>query len=441
MSKLSHGTTPTFVKIYNITKRSWSKFVEITIKEVLINKKDSFKIVKSIDLKYHYFLFLFFSFFLAQAQSWTGELDQSSDVLLKNRYVEIEAAQAMFDMYNMDFDQAERQFKYLKKQYGWHPLPDFLLGLCYWWRLVPQGEMGSKWDQLFLAQMDSAQVKAHRLYDEVNQIEGAFFLAAAYGFQGRLYADRGQYLKASLAGKNALKYLNIGKDEENFSPELLLGKGLFNYYAQWIPEHYPMLKPIMTFFPKGDKSVGIAQLKETSRNAFYARTEAQYYLLRILYEEEQNLSEASQLAAYLTNLYPNNSYFQSYYGRILYRLGKQSESIAVFESILERIHAEQEGYEYNTARYATYFLGNIWKARGDLTKSKKYFKESVKYAALANATEKGYYFYSLLHLGEIAVLEKEFNLALQYFKKVRKVTGRKHAVNRSAKEKMKEIEH
>ena len=407
----------------------------------MIIKKDSFKRVKSIYPKYHYFLFLFFSVFLAEAQPWTGELDQSSDILLKNRYVEIEAAQAMYDMYNMNFDQAERQFIYLKKQYGWHPLPDFLLGLCYWWRLVPQGEMGSKWDQLFLAQMDSAQVKAHRLYDEVNQIEGAFFLAAAYGFQGRLYADRGQYLKASLAGKNALKYLNIGKDEENFSPELLLGKGLFNYYAQWIPEHYPMLKPIMTFFPKGDKSVGIAQLKETSRNAFYARTEAQYYLLRILYEEEQNLSEASQLAAYLTNLYPNNSYFQSYYGRILYRLGKQSESIAVFESILERIHAEQEGYEYNTARYATYFLGNIWKARGDLTKSKKYFKESVKYAALANATEKGYYFYSLLHLGEIAVLEKEFDLALQYFKKVRKVTGRKHAVNRSAKEKMKEIEH
>ena len=407
----------------------------------MIIKKDSFKRVKSIYPKYHYFLFLFFSVFLAEAQPWTGELDQSSDILLKNRYVEIEAAQAMYDMYNMNFDQAERQFIYLKKQYGWHPLPDFLLGLCYWWRLVPQGEMGSKWDQLFLAQMDSAQVKAHRLYDEVNQIEGAFFLAAAYGFQGRLYGDRGQYLKASLAGKNALKYLNIGKDEEDFSPELLLGKGLFNYYAQWIPEHYPMLKPIMSFFPEGDKSIGIAQLKETSRNAFYARTEAQYYLLRILYEEEQNLAEASRLSAYLTDLYPNNSYFQSYYGRILYRLGKQSESIAIFESILERVLAEQEGYEYNTARYATYFLGNIWKSRGNLTESKKYFKGSIAYATLANATEKGYYFYSLLRLGEIAVLEKEVDLALQYFKKVRKVTGRKHPANQSAKEKMKQIEY
>ena len=92
------------------------------------------------------------------------------------------------------------------------------------------------------------------------------------------------------------------------------------------------------------------------------------------------------------------------------------------------------------ARYATYFLGNIWKSRGNLTESKKYFKGSIAYATLANATEKGYYFYSLLRLGEIAVLEKEVDLALQYFKKVRKVTARKHPANQSAKEKMKQIE-
>ena len=184
-------------------------------------------------------------------------------------------------------------------------------------------------------------------------------------------------------------------------------------------EHYPMLKPIMTFFPEGDKSIGIAQLKETSRNAFYARTEAQYYLLRILYEEEKNLEEAYQLSAYLTDLYPNNSYFKTYYGRILYRLGKYDDAKVIFESILNSVIAEQQGYEYNTARYATYFLGSIWKSYGNLMKSKKYYNSSVKYALLANASEKGYYFYSLIHLGEIAVMEKEFNLALKYFKKVK----------------------
>jgi hypothetical protein len=86
-------------------------------------------------------------------------------------------------------------------------------------------------------------------------------------------------------------------------------------------------------------------------------------------------------------------------------------------------------------------LGNIWKSRGNLTESKKYFKESIAYANLANATEKGYFFYSLLHLGEIAILEKKVDLALQYFKKVRKVTARKHPANQSAKEKIKQIEH
>ena len=75
------------------------------------------------------------------------------------------------------------------------------------------------------------------------------------------------------------------------------------------------------------------------------------------------------------------------------------------------------------------------------TKSKKYFNSSVKYSFLANAMEKGYYFYSLIHLGEIAVLEKEFNLALKYFKKVRKVTGRKHEANQLAKEKIKQIQN
>ena len=74
--------------------------------------------MKIIYLKYYCFLFLFFTIFQAQAQRWSGELDQSSDILLKNRYIEIEAAEAMYDMYNMDFDQAERQFNYLKKQYG-----------------------------------------------------------------------------------------------------------------------------------------------------------------------------------------------------------------------------------------------------------------------------------------------------------------------------------
>ena len=48
-----------------------------------------------------------------------------------------------------------------------------------------------------------------------------------------------------------------------FQPEILLAI-LFNYYSIWIRETYPMLRPVLMFFPKGDKQLGIEQLEGLS---------------------------------------------------------------------------------------------------------------------------------------------------------------------------------
>ncbi|MFT7239273.1 MAG: hypothetical protein ACI93L_003373, partial [Cyclobacteriaceae bacterium] len=219
----------------------------------------------------------------------------SSYSLLMNIFVQVEATQAINDMYNFRFDQSLRHFIYLKKKYGWHPLPYFLMGLNYWWRIVPDFK-NEEFDQTFYAYMDTALVLAKRMHEEVNPIEGAFFLAATHAFKGRLHSERREYSKAAFASKNALKYLDECKGLGNENPELLFGDALFNYYAAWIPENYPFLKPIMLMFPKGDKKEGIAQLKEVARNAFYTRTEAQYYLMRISYFEENDLQTSLQVA-------------------------------------------------------------------------------------------------------------------------------------------------
>ena len=42
------------------------------------------------------------------------------------------------------------------------------------------------------------------------------------------------------------------------------------------------------FFPDGNKELGIEQLKTVANNAFYTRTEAQYFLMRILTEEQDD---------------------------------------------------------------------------------------------------------------------------------------------------------
>ena len=73
--------------------------------------------------------------------------------------------------------------------------------------------------------------------------------------------------------------------------EIAFGNGLFNYYSIWISDKYPILKPIVSFFPKGDKIIGIEQLDNAAKNSFYTRTEAQYFLMRI-FSEENKLSKA-----------------------------------------------------------------------------------------------------------------------------------------------------
>jgi len=358
--------------------------------------------------------------------------------LLTNPYVQIEATQAINDMYNFRFERSMRHFNYIKKQYGWHPLPYFMMGLNYWWRIVPDFQ-NEEFDEPFLAYMDTAVVLSERLYEKYNKVEGAFFLAAAYAFKGRLYSDRHDYTKAAWAGKNALKYLEECRGRDDLSPELLFGDALFNYYAEWVPENYPMLKPLMMMFPDGDKELGIEQLKTVARNAFYTRTEAQYYLMRIAYFEENDLATSLQVAEYLNETFPGNAYFHRFYARLLYQSGKYAKAVPVCKSILNRIDSMQTGYEYNSGRYASFFLGHIYELKQNLEESKKYFKLAMEYGEAANATKKGYYIYSTMHLGRIAEREEQPGLAKKYYKRVREVTKRKDYANKEARERLREL--
>src|SRR5690606_16381075 len=117
------------------------------------------------------------------------------------------------------------------------------------------------------------------------------------------------WTKAAFAGKNALNYLELSRGDEELNAELLLGDALFNYFSVWIPENYPLLRPMMLLFAKGDKELGIKQLEEVSANAFYARVEAQYFLFRLYASEERKPYEALRITSYLHEKFPHNPYY------------------------------------------------------------------------------------------------------------------------------------
>lgn len=371
------------------------------------------------------------------------EKKDTTIILISDVNVQLESTAALNDMYNFKFDKAEQQMAVFKKKYAWHPLPYFLFGLNEWWKIEPNTRV-TIYDEKFLTYMDSSILIAENLYDHYPEykVEAAFFMAAAYGFKARLYADeeRKNWRKAASAGKTALNYLEECKSKNYLSPELLFGDALYNYFSVWVPENYAALRPIMWFFPKGDKKLGLAQLKEVSYNAFYTRTEAMIWLMRICNSYENDQVRAFQIAEYLHQSYPDNPYFHRYYARMLYSRGIYPEVEIESKKILAKIDSAQLGYEATSGRYAAFYLGQYYSAQRRLDDAKFYYLRAVKFAEEIEATESGYYLYSLIELGEIAEKQGHKAEAKTYFKQVKSLAGRKDNAYQEAKRRLKNME-
>ena len=391
--------------------------------------------------QYFFILTLFLILFSGAATAQVKK--DTTIILISDITMQIETNQALNDLYNFKFEKAEQQFRWFKQKYAWHPLPYFLLGLSEWWKIMPNTK-STLYDDRFMSYMDSTIMVAENLHKKSPEyrIEAAFFMAAAYGFKGRLYADeeRKSWRKAAAVGKTALNYLEECKEKNYLSPELLFGDALYNYFSVWVPENYPVLKPILWFFPEGDKQLGLKQLKEVSYNAFYTRTEAMVWLMRISNSYENNQPQAFQLAEYLHQTYPDNPYFHRYYARMLYSRGMYVELDKEGKEILARIDSAQIGYEATSGRYAAFYLGQLYEGRRKLDDAKKYYLLAVQYAEEIGATESGYYLFSLIALGEISEKQGDKASAKKYFKEVKRISGRKDEAYKDAKKRLKKLE-
>jgi hypothetical protein len=386
-------------------------------------------------LQFFLFISTFFSISTLHAQWWNFADDKQKDkkeMLLSNMGVQLDVGEAVNNMYNFKFAEAERQFRWFKVKVPNHPMPYFLLGLNEWWKIVPNTD-NALYDDKCLAMMDSCIYHAENMYDENESIEAAFFLSASYAFKGRLYSERKKWTKAAFAGKNAMKYLEKCKGQSDLSPELLFGDGLYNYYSKWIPEEYPSLKPILWFFSKGNKALGIKQLEKNSTTAFYTRIEARYFLMQIYAMEDQN-DKCYETAKYMHQTYPDNPYFHRYYARTAFVNSSFKEAEQESISILEKMKSHYPGYESTTGRYAAYILAYVNKnVNRDQVKAKEYYTLAMNYAKENKASNSGYYLASLLELGKMAEVAKEYEEAKKYYDEVLDNAERKSAQHEEAK--------
>lgn len=379
---------------------------------------------------------------VAQAQfSWFGGTTKKKqhEILLGNRAIQIETTQAINNMYNFNYDAAERDFKWLTVKYPEHPIGYFLIGLNAWWKILPDSK-NEQYDDACFYYMDKAiDLADDMLDDDSEDKEAAFFMSAAYAVKGRLHSERENWIKAAWASKQAMKYLEKCRGFGDFSPELAIGDGLYNYYSKWIPENYPSLKPMLIFFRKGVKNDGIKQLEFVAQNAFYTRMEAKYFLMQI-YSMENQHQKAYYLAQQMHQMYPNNSFFHRYAARTAFVLGKSSEAEQFAEELLHNVNSGKTGYEATAGRYAAYILGYInMNYKNDIPKAKEYYQKTIEYAEQAKAKESGYFLGANTALGKLALAEKDYVKATQYYTIVANNAEKKSDSYKDAKKQLDEI--
>lgn len=365
--------------------------------------------------------------------------DPKVEILLLDRAVQINTTAAVNNMYNFNFHEAEKEFKWLKVKYPEHPLGDFLLGLNEWWKIVPDTKNSSFDDQCHFY-MDEAIDKADALYDKNKKNkEAAFFLSAAYAIKGRLFSEREKWVKSAWAGKQAIKYLDNSRGEENINPELLFGDGVYNYYSKWIHENYKSLKPLLTFFRKGDKAMGIKQLENVANNAFYTRMEARYFLIQIYAMENQALKSLN-MSRQMHVLYPNNSFFHRYVARNSFQMGKLDEAETNAKELLNNLNDKKYGYGDNDGRYGSYILGYLNDHhKNDFSQAKYFYQQCINYSINNQSQESGYYNASFMALGRIAEAENDYKTAVQNYGTVMKNSDKKSESYIQSKKRLEEI--
>jgi tetratricopeptide (TPR) repeat protein len=322
-------------------------------------------------------------------------------------------------VYNLDFERAERTFGNLIAMRPSHPAGHFFLAMVDWWRIMIDID-NEQYDERFFAQLDHVvEMCDSMLGVNPDDLTAIFFKGGSIGFQGRLKFHRNDYLGAANAGRKALPLVQQAHALDPSNYDILLGTGIYNYYAEVIPNEYPIAKPLLLFIPPGDRKKGIEQLALASEKGKYAAVESAYFLMQIEYFYERDYVKALSLASTLHRRFPNNMLFHRYVGRSHSAMGNWAEARDCFAEIVRRVRAGSRGYTAVVEREAEYYLGSSAMALGTSDAALAHFYRCDELSRTLDRNEpSGFMAMANLKIGNIYDLQGKRDLAVEQYNKV-----------------------
>lgn len=355
-------------------------------------------------------LIIFFAFIPLNSYSQWAIMTEHADSLVKL---------GTYYVYNVKFDEAEETFEEVIDKYPQHPVGYFLDAMVDWWK-TKLYSTSDRFNQKFINKITKViEVSDELLKKNEKDINALFFKAGALGYRGRFYAERESWLKAASDGAEAFNLLQECRKIAPNNHDIMLGTGLYNYFAKVIPEKYPITKPMLAFLPRGDKSMGLYQLRAAANHARYADVEALVVLLQVYYNFEKDNDKSLEYSSLLHEKYPDNPYFHKYYGRSLVRKGRTNDFENIFRQVILKSMDKMPGYDVSVAREALYYVGNALYNKRDYEMALKYFKKCDEASRIIDKDkESGFMINANIYIAMIYDKLGKKDLAKQVYKEV-----------------------
>ncbi|MEO8665575.1 MAG: hypothetical protein ABI462_08755 [Ignavibacteria bacterium] len=259
-------------------------------------------------------------------------------------------------IYHMQFDSAQLVFDEMIQSKPADPAGYFFLSMIDWWRINLNKENDSL-DEKFFGELDKViEIADERLDANEFDDNAMFYKGGALGYRGLVRSLRESWLKAAEDGREALNLLQKAHDINKNNKDVIFGIGMYNYFAEYVPDAYPVVKPLMLIFPKGDKIKGLSQIKESSSDSKYTKSEAKYVLAYLNLVYEKNYAEAEYYSNILHEEYPENPIFAKYLYNSYVGQGKFDLALEGWKNILQNIDSGRAGYNnLNLKREANYY--------------------------------------------------------------------------------------
>ena len=269
-------------------------------------------------------LFIFFTWICSSA------LDAQ---ILQDPVTYAKISEGVDHIYNFEFAEAESIYNFLVSRYPNHPVPYLFKGLIIYWQNFPITPDAPQ-SRVFIKNLvKSYDLADQRFKDDEYDAESLLAGLGALGLMLLYYADNGLSRSVLSLAPQTYKFVMRSFEFTGVYYDFYFITGLYNYYREAYPVAHPVYKPVVLFFPHGDKRLGLQHLKLASDSSLFLKAESNAFLAGIYQSFELNPSAACFYSKKLAYRYRKNTEFRLDYIRDLIFLKNYAEA----EKLLEKI--------------------------------------------------------------------------------------------------------